>query len=673
MDQVGPYESNLGKIYVYREGKEPVLFAEGFRAIFGMAWHDGALYVSHMPYPAVLRDTDGDGKADSRKDLFKDLGITNNKGLNDHIVSGHPVRDRQPPLHLDRRQGRPQGHRPRRQDRPGRRRRDPPLQARRDRDRGRLHRDPEPPRAQPRRPRQPLHLRQHRRRRRLVDPGHPPRRRRLLRLSLRLPRPPRPLPQPDRRVRRRLPLRRRGLQGRRLAREVPGPGRSGPSGASGKVSAFAFEPAGASFKVKDVIELAEPGDSGEFRPARRRPVLRRQDPLRRRLGHGLAGARRPRRSAGSTPSPTRARDPDPPPRARLRPDRRPRSSSSTTPRGTSGCGRSGALIEGRPRPPWPRSSRPWPTRRPTRWPSATWSGSSTGSPAARPRATAPLIAGPRVARRRRPGPGGPGPRRARGPGGRRAADRPRSRTPTRPSGSRRSSPSAGSATAEAVPRLLPILTDPDRYLAFSARQAAPADRRLDGGRLGPEVGRRRSSAPPILATLELVYDGDAVDAPPPGRDRARRPPKPSGPGPWPSWPPSTGRPRRGTASGGGPGPTQGKPPAKTIAWEATPAILETIEASLADPSAPVRLAAVAAVRETDDRDALPALRERFGAEPEPERPPRRSPWPWGAWATRTPCRSWSPPSATRQPAEAVRVGRASPASRRSAASRRSRP
>ena len=91
MDQVGPYESDgRRRSYRYREGKDPILFAEGFRAIFGMAWHDGALYVSHMPFLTVLRDTDGDGKADSRKDLFKDLGITNNAiyGLNDHIVSG---------------------------------------------------------------------------------------------------------------------------------------------------------------------------------------------------------------------------------------------------------------------------------------------------------------------------------------------------------------------------------------------------------------------------------------------------------------------------------------------------------------------------------------------------------------------------------------------------------
>jgi putative membrane-bound dehydrogenase-like protein len=88
MDQVGPYEANHGRILIFRDGKDPVVFADGFRAIQGMAWHDGALYVSHMPFLSVLRDADGDDKAESRKDLFKDLGPTDNRGLNDHIVSG---------------------------------------------------------------------------------------------------------------------------------------------------------------------------------------------------------------------------------------------------------------------------------------------------------------------------------------------------------------------------------------------------------------------------------------------------------------------------------------------------------------------------------------------------------------------------------------------------------
>jgi putative membrane-bound dehydrogenase-like protein len=87
MDQVGPYEADHGRILLFREGKEPIVYAEGFRAIFGMAWHDGALYVMHMPRLTVLRDTNGDGKADKKVDLFKDLG-PGPKALNDHIVSG---------------------------------------------------------------------------------------------------------------------------------------------------------------------------------------------------------------------------------------------------------------------------------------------------------------------------------------------------------------------------------------------------------------------------------------------------------------------------------------------------------------------------------------------------------------------------------------------------------
>src|SRR3954469_12064286 len=76
MDQVGPYESKNGRILLFRDGNDPVPFADGFRAVQGMAWHDGALYVCHMPFLTIVRDTDGDGKADSKKDLFTDLGPT---------------------------------------------------------------------------------------------------------------------------------------------------------------------------------------------------------------------------------------------------------------------------------------------------------------------------------------------------------------------------------------------------------------------------------------------------------------------------------------------------------------------------------------------------------------------------------------------------------------------
>jgi putative membrane-bound dehydrogenase-like protein len=89
MDQVGPYEADLGRILLFRDGREPVVFADGFRAIFGMAWRDGALYVMNMPRLTILRDLDGDGKADERTELFKDLGPGPIKdSLNDHIVSG---------------------------------------------------------------------------------------------------------------------------------------------------------------------------------------------------------------------------------------------------------------------------------------------------------------------------------------------------------------------------------------------------------------------------------------------------------------------------------------------------------------------------------------------------------------------------------------------------------
>ncbi len=89
MDQVGPYEANDGRILRFRDGRgAPTTYAGGFRAVQGMAWREGALYVCHMPFLSVLRDADGDGVAESREDLFKDLGPTDNRGLNDHIVSG---------------------------------------------------------------------------------------------------------------------------------------------------------------------------------------------------------------------------------------------------------------------------------------------------------------------------------------------------------------------------------------------------------------------------------------------------------------------------------------------------------------------------------------------------------------------------------------------------------
>ena len=74
----------------FATGKDPVVFADKLNAIFGMVWHDGALYVMNMPHLTVLRDRDGDGKAEERKELFTDLGVPagSPNDFNDHIVSG---------------------------------------------------------------------------------------------------------------------------------------------------------------------------------------------------------------------------------------------------------------------------------------------------------------------------------------------------------------------------------------------------------------------------------------------------------------------------------------------------------------------------------------------------------------------------------------------------------
>lgn len=90
MDQPGPTSEPLDRILLFRDGQEPVVFAEKLYAVFGMVYREGALYVMNMPHLTVLRDTDGDGKADQRKDLFTDLGVPagSPNNLNDHIVSG---------------------------------------------------------------------------------------------------------------------------------------------------------------------------------------------------------------------------------------------------------------------------------------------------------------------------------------------------------------------------------------------------------------------------------------------------------------------------------------------------------------------------------------------------------------------------------------------------------
>src|SRR5205814_3541068 len=57
-----------------------------------------------------------------------------------------------------------------------------------------------------------------------------------------------------------------------------------------------------------------------------------------------------------------------------------------------------------------------------------------------------------------------------------------------------------------------------------------------------------------------------------------------------------------------------RPPARTVDWEGTPLVLKAVRGRLGGPQSLVRLAAAAAVRDEGDRDASPALRDRFTAE-----------------------------------------------------------
>jgi putative membrane-bound dehydrogenase-like protein len=51
------------------------VYASGLNSIQGLAFHDGDLFVMHAPFLSVLRDADGDGKAEVRHDLLAGLGL----------------------------------------------------------------------------------------------------------------------------------------------------------------------------------------------------------------------------------------------------------------------------------------------------------------------------------------------------------------------------------------------------------------------------------------------------------------------------------------------------------------------------------------------------------------------------------------------------------------------
>ncbi len=157
------------------------------------------------------------------------------------------------------------------------------------------------------------------------------------------------------------------------------------------------------------------------------------------------------------------------------------------------------------------------------------------------------------------------------------------------------------------------MADSDPYLAFAARVAL---RRIGDWKATAEALAKAKDPKVragVLAAMEQQYSTGAVDAlKHEATDRSRPADERAKalfylsqahhkPIPWDGrwW---------------GTRPSQGKPPAKSVAWEGTPLVLGAIRDALADADAPVRLAAVAAVKEEGDREALPRLRERFGVE-----------------------------------------------------------
>jgi putative membrane-bound dehydrogenase-like protein len=96
MDMPGPTDQPLDKVWLLRWNDDGLtykktLFCDQLFATFGLQQIDDAVYVMNMPHLTVLRDHDGDGVAEERKELLTDLGPPAPGwpgGFNDHIVSG---------------------------------------------------------------------------------------------------------------------------------------------------------------------------------------------------------------------------------------------------------------------------------------------------------------------------------------------------------------------------------------------------------------------------------------------------------------------------------------------------------------------------------------------------------------------------------------------------------
>jgi len=70
------------------------VYASGFNSIQGLAFHDGTLFVMHAPFLSAVRDADGDGAAEVRRDLLAGLGLPPEKNPSrlhcaNGVVVGH--------------------------------------------------------------------------------------------------------------------------------------------------------------------------------------------------------------------------------------------------------------------------------------------------------------------------------------------------------------------------------------------------------------------------------------------------------------------------------------------------------------------------------------------------------------------------------------------------------
>src|SRR5579883_311854 len=70
-DEIRRVEDTNGDGYADRA----TVYAAGFNSIQGLAYHDGTAFVMHAPLLTALRDEDGDGVAEVRRDLLTGLGL----------------------------------------------------------------------------------------------------------------------------------------------------------------------------------------------------------------------------------------------------------------------------------------------------------------------------------------------------------------------------------------------------------------------------------------------------------------------------------------------------------------------------------------------------------------------------------------------------------------------